>query len=207
MRTTAVLITCLGLGACASQSSHRGLATPIRSGGAIERAVDPATGLTSIVVSPSPVDLGGSARQDGLSLSVGAHYAARSASDRDPQEVFALLFVAATDGASPVFEGDRRLLLDIDGQLFTSTRSAAGRVGLYGSKATETGVRERVLVPVSSDIIQRLAEAKRVRGRLGSWVTFELTPEQLVPFRSLNQASAAVAPVRVVTPTKRSRSG
>ncbi len=207
MRTIAVLIACLVVGACASPLGDSGASPPAPSGGMIERAVNRATGLTSIVVSPSPVDLGGSPRQDGLSLSIGAHYAARSGPDRDPQEVFALLFVASAERMSPIFAVDRRLLLDIDGHLFTSTGSAAGRVGLYGSRTTETGIRERVFVPISREIIRRLAEAEHVRGRLGSWVTFELAPEQLLPFRSLQRASEIAAPIQVGALAKHSLSG
>jgi hypothetical protein len=107
------------------------------------------------------------------------------------RDAFGLVFVAVADHSTPIFERDRRLLLDIDGQLYTSVQNPSGLHSLYGARHTEAGIEERVVIPVGPDVLHSLARAERVKGRLGSWVMFELAGDRLEPFSELSRSLPA----------------
>lgn len=188
MRLTAGLLTWLVAAGCASSNpSPEAGAEPAPASSSIERAVDPVSGVTSVVLTPSPVRTLGPSDLGMRSLSVGAQYASRPLADETTREAFGLLFVTVTDRSRPIFERDRRLLLDIDGQLFTNVENPAGLNSLYGAHQTERGIEEHVVVPVGADVIRSLAAAESVKGRLGSWVMFELEGERLEGFSEMSR--------------------
>jgi hypothetical protein len=182
----------MAVGACSSPESGLDVvARPIPGGSSIERAVDPVSGVTSIVLTPSPVQTLGPSDLGMKSLSVGAQYASRPLDGQATRDAFGLVFVAVADHATPIFERDRRLLLDIDGQLYTSVKNPSGLHSLYGARHTDAGIEERLVIPVGSDVLHSLAHAERVKGRLGSWVMFELAGERLEAFSELSRSLPA----------------
>lgn len=188
MGRSAGALTLLILGACASpepRSQSVDPAPPARS--SIERATDPASGVTSVVLTPSPVPTLGPSDLHVRSLSVGAQFASRPLPGKQTRDAYGLVFVTVANQSRPIFERDRRLLLDIDGQLFTSVQNPAGLNSLYGAHQTEAGIEERIVIPVGAAVIHSLADAGRVKGRLGSWVMFELEGDRLQRFSELSR--------------------
>lgn len=123
------------------------------------------------------------------------------ADDEAASERLALVFQAARDSAgSPVLHRYRRLLLEIDGSLFRSSSLVDAR--LYRYAFTELGYTETVLVPIDRPTLERLTEAEVVRGRVGDWISFELSPEDIDELRGFLNALPEVdrtgPPVRPV---------
>lgn len=187
MRQMVAILTWLIVGACSSpESGIEAGPAPAPTGPSIERAVDPVSGITSVVLTPAPVQTHGPSDLGVRSFSVGAQYASRPLDGEATRDAFGLVFIAVANHATPIFERDRRLLLDIDGQLYTSVRNPSGLHSLYGARRTGAGIEERIVIPVGPDVLHSLARAERVKGRLGSWVMFELAGDRLEPFSRLS---------------------
>jgi hypothetical protein len=91
----------------------------------------------------------------------------------DPSNALALVVLAARDSAAPLLREHRQVVLDLDGRLFMTDPDPDPR--LYTYQLTGFGYTETVFIPMSREMLGRVSAAKTVRGRVGHWITFELS--------------------------------
>ena len=107
-------------------------------------------------------------------------------SSADPFNKLAIVLLAARDSAAPLLQEHRQVVLDMDGRLFMTHPEPDPR--LYTYQKTGFGYTETVFIPMSREMLRRLAGAETVRGRLGHWITFELTSRCLQRLADLHEA-------------------
>lgn len=148
---------------------------------------DRASPAGTVTLRPSRIAAGsGVPRLADVRLYLGGVGAMPTPADGEEQKL-ALVFQAARDSANaPVLDEQRRLLLEIDGSLYQS--SALVAEGLYRYALTELGYTETVLVPVERPLLEQLTEAEVVTGRVGDWISFELSDQDLEGLRGFLEA-------------------
>ena len=100
--------------------------------------------------------------------------------------ISALVILAARDQIDPVLRENRQLLLDIDGEMFRTLPVRDPRMYSFGR--TGYGYTETLIVPIDLALLTRLAQARSVRGRVGHWLAFEMSPEMLSRLDDLRSA-------------------
>ena len=86
-----------------------------------------------------------------------------------------LVIQAARDSLEPMLALNRRILLDVDGDIMVIGQHPDP--ALYSYRTLGGGYLETVIVPVSMEMVRKLSTAERVTGRLGPWITFGLSED------------------------------
>ena len=124
--------------------------------------------LDPLRVGPTPT-----IQADRVTLAMGALYVSRPDGPRT-FHTLALVLTTVNPEDDPVLEEDQGLLLEIDGTWLESSPGPRGHT--YRTQSTAPGLEETVMVPLSPEQMQALADARTVRGRLGPWFSFVLPP-------------------------------
>ena len=119
----------------------------------------------------------------GPRLYVGGVVWFRNGNGADPFNRVALVILAASDSIQPVLHESRQLLLDIDGEFFLTHPMPDPH--LYTFRPTRLGYTETVIVPIDRKLLTLMAQAERVRGRVGHWLAFDLQPEVIARLNDL----------------------
>lgn len=185
---TAALIAATAA-ACASADTMR------RTSGAdlpvdIERYTHRDGETRFVSLEPIPIGEPPTVTAERVALAVGALYAGRS--DRDDFHTLALVLRTRASGQRALFAEERNLLLQVDGQYVSSNPLPGGTAYLVDDGLG--GIEETVMIPFSPDQIRALADAERVRGRLGPWFAFDLPrPQRRALLRILDEIPEGVA--------------
>lgn len=118
--------------------------------------------------------------------------------DRDsPYGRVSLVIRAARDSMEPMLARNRRVLLDVDGEILVIGHHPDP--ALYSYRTLGGGYIETVIVPVSLEVLERLSTAEHISGRFGPWITFGLSEDFADGFASFLNA------VRLKTASERAR--
>lgn len=177
MRTTSrwsisVLALCLVQGGCVASQASVEATRP--SPGPVREVRGLPDRVSTLLVDPVPVgevELPGQGR---LGLSIGAFYARFDAPDGMIDELALMLMVRGPDLES-LFDGSRELLLDIDGSHFTGQPGESENS--FRVERTPHGTQAMLAIPISPDVLLKVADATRVRGRIGHWGAFAFPPD------------------------------
>ena len=107
-------------------------------------------------------------------LYLGAIFTSPERSDR-PHATVSLVIQAARDSMEPMLARNRRVLLDVDGEIILIAQHPDP--ALYSYRIMGGGYLETVIVPVNLEVLERLSRAERVTGRLGPWINFGLSED------------------------------
>ncbi len=182
IRPTLVLLAAAPLlGGCAVRS-----AVPEAERSPDVRWIDgPTPEVQTLLLSPIEVGPVGGAGEEEADLQIGAFFARF---DRDAGSIDQLALMLEVHGADApgLLARSRQLLLEVDGELFVGDpgrSSNSFRVDLHG-----VAPRATVAIPIAPELLERLAAAEVVRGRLGLWATFTVPPSCRARFRALLRA-------------------
>lgn len=129
--------------------------------------------------------------QPSVQVSIGAFYARFDAPGGVVDEL-ALMVQLQGSGAESLVEASRELLLDIDGMLFTGVPGASENSFRVERSSAES--RAMMAIPISPDVLLRLAEADQVRGRVGLWGSFAFPDSPRSRFAALVRSLPPGAP-------------
>jgi hypothetical protein len=115
-------------------------------------------------------------------VDVGAFFARYRSAD-GPVDQLALMIEVTGADAPELLRLSRQLLLEVDGELFVGEPGVSDNS--YRVDHTHEAPRATVVIPVGPDVLERLASAEVVRGRLGLWASFTLPSSCRQRFREL----------------------
>jgi hypothetical protein len=160
----ALLIT---LGGCAAGQSDVQAPVPHELGEA--RWVETTPQVRTLLVSPAPICEVARPGEDAAALAIGSFFA-RYDAPTGPVDQLALMIVLEGQTAAHILDSGLSLMLEIDGEVFT------GQPGL-GSNSVSWDPRNQgratLAIPISPSVLDGLAQAEVVRGRIGAWATFD----------------------------------
>ncbi len=137
-------------------------------------------------------------------LYLGAMFTSPERSDR-PYGTVSLVIQAARDTMEPMLARNRRVLLDVDGEIILIAQHPDPN--LYSYRVVGGGYLETVIVPVNLEVLERLSRAEHVTGRLGPWINFGLSKDFARGFaaflnavRQETSAEQARASVKIAEP-------
>ncbi len=137
-------------------------------------------------------------------LYLGAMFTSLERSDQ-PYATVSLVIQAARDSMEPMLARNRRVLLDVDGEIILIAQHPDP--DLYSYRIVGGGYLETVIVPVNLEVLERLSRAEHVTGRLGPWITFGLSEDFAGGFaaflnavRQETSAEQARASVKIAEP-------
>ena len=107
-------------------------------------------------------------------LYLGAMFTAPEDGDSSYGRV-SLVIRAARDFMEPMLARNRRILLDVDGEILVIGQHPDP--ALYSYRLMGGGYLETVIVPVNLEVLERLSRAEHVTGRLGPWINFGLSED------------------------------
>lgn len=155
-----------------------------RWSGSLRWIEGPGPEVRTLLLAPTSVGVVAGAGET-ADLTVGAFFARYERDSGDLDQLALMLEFRGAD-APLLLERSRQLLLEVDGELFVGDpgqSSNSFRVDLDG-----VSPRATVAIPIAPELLDRLAAAEVVRGRLGLWTTFTMPPSCRARFRALLEA-------------------
>jgi hypothetical protein len=195
MRALSMLVVAAAVvsGACAPMMS-----SSARSSVGAEQVVQRVRGLpdrvSSLLVQPIRV---GTLETPGFApaqLEIGAFYARYDRPEGTIDELALMVAISGPDAAELVAQS-RELLLQVDGELFAGTPGISENSFRIEGEGAAT--RALLAIPVSPEVLSRVAVANDVRGRLGLWGSFNFPDKSRARLAALLRELPADAPLRV----------
>lgn len=170
------------LSGCAGHSS---LPEAVPPSSDVQWIEGPTPDVRTLLLTPASIGAVEGAGHQPASLEMGAFFA-RFLGDSGTVEQLALMIEVQGADVPGLLQRSRQLLLEVDGELFV------GEPGLsensFRVDLVDDAPRATVVIPVTVDILEHLAEASVVRGRLGLWASFDLPADTRSRFRALLRA-------------------
>lgn len=192
-RSMMVVAAAVFFGACAPMMSG----SP-RTMGESEPVVQRVSGLpdrvSSLLVRPIRVGVLETPGFAPAQLEIGAFYARYDRPEGTIDELALMVSVSGPDAAE-LLAASRELLLQVDGELFAGTPGVSENSFRIEGEGVAT--RAMLAIPVSPDVLSRLANAHDVRGRLGLWGSFSFPDKSRARLAALLRELPADAPLRV----------
>lgn len=156
-----------------------------RSPEAVRWVEGPTPEVRTLLLDPIHVGAVDGAGHGPARLDVGAFFA-RFERDTGSVDQLALMIEVRGDDVPALLRASRQLLLEVDGELYVGEPGVSDNS--FRVDVVDAEPRATVVIPVSPDLLERLAAAEMVRGRLGLWASFTLPPRCRTRFQALLRA-------------------
>lgn len=165
------LVILTDLGGCATSQADIGAPAPGDLGEA--RWVETTPDVRTLLVTPDRICEVALPGEDAATLAIGSFFA-RYDSPAGPIDQLAIMVVLEGEPTAGILQSGMSLTLEIDGEMFV------GQPGLGSNSVSwdpSNDGKATLAIPISPDVLEALAGAETVRGRVGSWATFDFPTE------------------------------
>ncbi len=165
------LVLLTALGGCATTQADIDAPAPGDLGEA--RWVETTPEVRTLLVTPDRICEVALPGEDAATLAIGSFFA-RYDSPAGPIDQLAIMLVLEGEPTAGILQSGMNLTLEIDGEMFV------GQPGLGSNSVSwdpSNNGRATLAIPISPEVLDTLAGAKTVRGRVGSWATFDFPTE------------------------------
>ena len=171
--------------ALVSGCAHAPLPEIDRTPEAVRWVEGPGPDVRTLLLRPIHIGAVDGAGHHPADVEVGAFFA-RFRGDSGPVDQLALMIEVRGVDAEELLRTSRELLLEVDGEFFVGQPGVSENS--FRVDLVDDAPRATVVIPVAPDILERLAGADVVRGRLGLWASFTVPASCRQRFRELLRA-------------------
>lgn len=166
-------------------AAHSPVPQVVPPSAAVQWVDGPTPDVRTLLLRPASVGAVEGAGHRPAALDVGAFFARYDRAAGGVDQLALMIEVEGID-VPGLLRRSRELLLEVDGELFV------GQPGLtensFRVDLADDSPRATVVIPVTTEILEQIAEAEVVRGRLGLWASFTLPEGTRARFRELLEA-------------------